>query len=167
MKRIGLFLLATCFAALTFAQSTEGDPANKLKPDLPAFKLLSLDSTKVQTKDALSKDMPTMIIIFSPDCDHCNMLAKELVIHQKKFEDIQIVMGSFFKGLKEIQSFYERNELSKLKHLAIGKDHSYFFASYYKASKFPFTALYNKDQQLIATYELNIDITQIAEIFNK
>jgi len=100
MKRIVLLLLATCFVSLAFAQSTEGDPANKLKPDLPAFKLLSLDSTKVQTKDTLSKDMPIMIIIFSPDCDHCNVLAKALVTQQKKFKDIQIVMGSFFKGLK-------------------------------------------------------------------
>ncbi len=167
MKKFLLFLLSAFLVVLTFGQSTEGDPANKLKPDLPAYKLLSLDSSKVQTKDALSKDMPTIIIIFSPDCDHCNVLAKALVTQQKKFKDIQIVMGSFFKGLKEIKSFYERNELSKLKHLVIGKDHSFFLAGYYKARKFPFAALYNKDQQLIATYELNIDITQMAEIFNK
>ncbi|OSZ77370.1 hypothetical protein CAP36_13310 [Chitinophagaceae bacterium IBVUCB2] len=166
MKRIVLLLLATCFASLAFAQSTEGDPANKLKPDLPAFKLLSLDSTKVQTKEQLAKGKPVMILLFSPDCDHCKQLTESIVANKKKLKDIQVVMSSF-KSLPLIKPFYEATKASEIPNLIIGKDFSWFFSSYYKFQKYPLIALYNKNHQLINTYEYTVDIKQLLDILNK
>lgn len=166
MKRITLFLLSIIFTGAALGQSAEGDPANKLKPDLPAFKLLSLDSAKVQTKELLGKGKPVMILLFSPDCDHCKQLTESIVSNKKKLKDIQVVMSSF-KSLPLIKPFYDATKASEIPNLIIGKDFSWFFSSYYKFQKYPLIALYNKNHQLINTYEYTIDIKQMLDILNK
>lgn len=166
MKHIALYLITIFLTSNLFAQSTEGDPANKLKPDMPAFKLLSLDSSKVQTKELLTKGKPAMVLLFSPDCDHCKQLTESIVANKKKFKNVQVVMSSF-KSLALIKPFYEATKASAIPNLVIGKDYSWFFSSYYKFQKYPLVALYDKEHKLINTFEYNIDIEQMADILNK
>jgi hypothetical protein len=51
-------------------QAPKQEPAYKRFPTIPALELLRPDSTKF-TKDDLKKQN-TLIMYFSPDCDHCN-----------------------------------------------------------------------------------------------
>lgn len=166
MKKYMLSAVLLIASIAVFAQSTEGDPANKLKPGIPSFKLLSLDSTTVHTKEKLAKDKPVMILLFSPDCDHCKHLTEEIVKNKKKFKDVQIIMSSF-KSLALIKPFYNATNAATIPNLVMGKDFSWYFSSYYKFNKYPFAALYNKKHELITTYEYTIDINQLAEILNK
>lgn len=166
MKKYILTIFFSISAVFVFGQSTEGDPANKLKPAIPSFKLLSLDSSTVQTKALLSKDKPVMILLFSPDCDHCKALTEEIVKNKKKFKNIRVIMSSF-KSLALIKPFYEATKASEVPGLLIGKDYSWYFSSYFKFNKYPFVALYNKNHELINTYEYTIDLDQMADILNK
>jgi hypothetical protein len=166
MKKCCLLILLTIITAITFAQSIEGDPANRKKPDIPTFNLLAMDGSIVHVKEKLKKNQPVMIILFDPDCEHCFNFTKELVKNKKKFSNVQVVMGTF-GVLPQIKSFYEKTGLSQLSNLLIGQDSIYFFASFYKLSKYPFAALYNKHQKLVADFEQTLDVKQIAQILNK
>jgi peroxiredoxin len=166
MKKCYLFVLLMITTAITFAQSIEADPVNKQRPYIPAFNLLSLNDSTIHINEKLKKNKAVMIILFDPDCEHCFNFAKELVKNRKKFSNAQVIMSSF-GSLPQIKSFYKKTGLSQLSNLIIGQDNVYFFASFYKISKYPFAALYNNNHKLISAYEQTIDVKQMAQILAK
>ncbi|MBK7884076.1 MAG: redoxin domain-containing protein [Chitinophagaceae bacterium] len=63
-------------------------------PAIPPFTLTKVpDSTKFSKAD-LQKRKATIIMIFSPDCEHCQHEVNELKANINLFKKIQIVMAS-------------------------------------------------------------------------
>src|SRR6202011_1998046 len=118
MKYAFLAIVAvTCCKILT-AQPTAPnqpatDPANAQAPflrfpTLPPFHLLKLDSSTYLTKDDLKKHRRTLIMFFSPDCDHCKHQTEAILEVQDKFKDIEIVMATYqpFEEMKAFNAHY-------------------------------------------------------------
>ena len=61
---------------------------------VPPFNIIKAPDSTRFTKSDLSKKKPTVIIIFSPDCEHCQHETKELTGHIDLFKKAQIVMAS-------------------------------------------------------------------------
>ena len=174
MKKGSLLLLAIISCQFLFAQQpaqTASDPAQseapyKKFPTVPPFHLLKIDSATYLTKDDLKKHRQTMVMFFSPDCDHCKHQTESILSNFKKFKDIEIVMATYqpFSEMKEFNTHYRLFEHPNIK---IGRDEKFFLAPFYKIRNLPYLALYDKKGNLITTFEGTTKVDTLLKAFNQ
>src|ERR1700752_2220082 len=97
MKKAFLVVLAIFCCRILFAQTAKPnqpatDTANAQAPfmrfpTLPPFHLLKLDSTTYLTKEDVKKGHKTIIMYFSPDCEHCKHQTEAILSDFSKFKD--------------------------------------------------------------------------------
>jgi len=153
MNRLTLlsFLVLLSFWAVAQSESTP-EPAFKRFPTVPPIKLLLTDSTTYFTKDDLSKKKAVMIMLFSPDCEHCQHKTQEIIQHIQAFDKVQIVMSTTLPFEKMV-AFYKKYDLKKFSNIVVGKDLGYFLPTFYDIHNLPFLAFYNKKKELISVFE--------------
>ena len=140
-------LLAICYSPIAKSQI------------LPPFEM-ALSSGKVfkASKD-LPKRKPVIVIYFDPDCDHCQKLMNELFKRINTFRNVEIVMITF-KSLSETAAFEKKYATHRYPNVVVGTEGNYFYLrNYYKLVKMPFTALYDRSQNLVYSYreETSVD----------
>src|SRR6516225_667071 len=115
MKKALLIVLVLASSHVLFAQTTPAatppaqEEAPYLKfPTIPPFHLLKLDSASYLTKDDIKKHRRTIVMFFSPDCDHCKHQTESILADFAQFKDIEIVMATYqpFSEMKEFNSHY-------------------------------------------------------------
>ncbi len=155
------------FITISIFSSAQGDstlsPSERFRL-FPQAKFLLSDSVTFFTKAELKKNKPAMMMVFAPDCDHCQHETEEITKNIKKFKDIQIVMSSM-ASITEIKMFIEKYQLSKYENIIVGKDVSYFLPAYYQFHNLPFLAFYDKKQKLINTFSGSMKIEDILKQF--
>jgi thioredoxin-related protein len=124
------------------------------------------DSLTYFTKDALKKKSAVMLMIFNPDCEHCQHETSELIKHIDEFSKIQIVMATMMPFTSMI-SFREKYNLAQYDNIVVGQDIHYFLPSFYKISNLPFLAFYNKKKELISVFEGSMPIENALKELNK
>lgn len=166
MKKLCLLIFTFLFSFSIFSQQEPTEPLYKRFPTPPPFQLLHTDSSTILTDKDMKKNKPVFIMIFSPDCDHCQHHAEEMVNKREQFKDIQIVMAST-QSLAKVKEFYKTYQLDKLENLIIGQDREYILGTYYKMKSLPFLAFYDKKGNLIDVFEGALPIDKVLDIFNK
>ena len=170
MKRV-LIALALILSIYGVQGQTPPMPAqpqpNYLRfPTVPPFRILKVDSSTYFTKDDLKKNRRTIIMFFSPDCEHCKHQTKDILADFSKFKDIEIVMATFqpFNEMKDFYSFYRIADHSNIK---MGRDEKYFLPPYFKMQSLPYIALYDKKGNYITHFEGNQKVDTILNAFNQ
>ena len=166
-----LVFSSTALLAQQPAQQAAPDQASNQAPYLrfptiPPFHLLRLDSTTYLTKEDLKKNRRTIIMYFSPDCDHCKHQTESILQDFSKFKDIEIIMATYqpFEELKEFNTHYRIFEHPNMK---LGRDEKFFLPPFYKIRNLPYLALYDKKGNLITTFEGTQKIDVILAAFDK
>jgi thioredoxin-related protein len=161
-----LFLLILAFTVkLASAQTLPPDsPAYKRFPTVPPFSILQVDSTTF-TKEKL-KHQPTLIMYFSPECDHCKHQWAEMVKRMKELKKYQIVMVTY-QPFEEMVEFYNKQKIAQHPNIKLGRDTKFFLPPYFKIQSLPFQALYDKSGHLITTFEGNVKIDKLLAAFEK
>lgn len=162
MKSVFIVLLALVFCFNVSAQQTQ--PAYIQYKTVPAAKLILADSTGWEMKAKLDKNKPLMIVVFSPECDHCKHETEELIKNIDKFKKIQIVMATPLPVYK-MKEFAEHYQLSKYKNITVGRDYAYILPVYYDIKSLPFHAFYTKDKKLITGFEGSMSVDKILTQF--
>ncbi len=164
---IGLSLLLLISTVISAQKDSTSAPlpAYKSFPGLPPFKLLLTDSTTWFTKDDVTK-RKALIIIFSPDCEHCQHETEELVAHINDFKKTEIIMATPlpFEKMKE---FYGHYDLGRFKNIIVGRDVSYLLPVFYNVKNLPYLAFYDKKGNLIDTFEGSLPMEKVLEKFNQ
>lgn len=160
-----LLLLLVTITGIARAHSQALPPYKQYKT-IPSVRLLSADSTGWELKAKLQKNKPVMMMIFSPECDHCKHETEELIKHMDKFKDIQIVMATPLP-LKEMAAFAAHYKLQKYPNIIVGKDYAFALPAYYGIKNLPFHAFYNSSKQLISGFEGSMSTETILKIFGK
>ena len=167
MKRwILLTIIVFNFQHLQAQTTTDSNqPAYLRFPTIPPFKLLKVDSLTWLTKDDIKKNRRTIIMFFSPSCDHCKHQIQDILAEISKFKDIEIVMATFqpFGEMKEFYSYYRIADHPNIK---IGRDEKYVLPPYYKMQSLPYLALYDKKGNYITHFEGNQKISTILTAFD-
>jgi thioredoxin-related protein len=166
MKKIACTLVIILFFLAGMAQSAPNTdiPPFKRFPTVPPFKILKVDSVTLFTKDQLAAKKPVLLILFSPDCDHCKHETEELIKNIDKFKKIQIVMATPmpFDKMKE---FYTHYDLQRFKNITMGRDISFILPPFFNVRTLPFLAFYDKSGNLIDTFEGSLPIEKVLEKF--
>jgi thioredoxin-related protein len=160
-----LFLLFLSLSSLFgLAQSAPVEPAYKRMPTVPALQLLLGDSATKYTKAEIPKNRPVFIMLFSPDCSHCQKTAEEMIAHKEALKDIHIVMATMHT-ITQMNEFVQKYGLAQLPNLTVGKDIYYILSGFYDIKHLPYMAFYNKKGNLISTIEGGLPIPKVLEIF--
>lgn len=161
-----LFLLGLVFTGIqSSAQADSTTPTYKKFPTVPPLQLTLVDSTSF-SKEKLNKKKATMIMLFSPDCDHCKHETEELIKRMDEFRDVQIIMATPlpFDKMKE---YYQHYGLAKYPNIKMGQDAKFMLPVFFNIKSFPFLAFYNKKQELISVFEGSMPMDQVLAELKK
>ncbi|HUQ96318.1 MAG TPA: redoxin domain-containing protein [Chitinophagaceae bacterium] len=153
-------------AASGFSQSDTLTPPYKRFPHIPPFKLLLGDSTTVFTKDSLQKTKPVLLMLFSPECSHCQHTAEELVQHKAELQGVQIIMATMHT-ITQMNEFSKTYGLAALSNVVLGKDIYFILPPFYSIHNLPYMAFYKANGDLIRTVEGSLPIERVLDVFKK
>jgi thiol-disulfide isomerase/thioredoxin len=161
MKNLIFLLIYSLFSSSLIAQNKEQPPYLK-KPVLPEFRILQKDSLTWTTQKSLKPGKPVMIMLFSPDCEHCQQQMKIIQANKKQLAELQIVMATY-QPMEKMQRFYKDYKIAEFPNIYMGRDMFYFFGPFYMAKSIPFLAIYDKEHKLARVYEGGAKIDKILE----
>ncbi len=123
-------------------------PVFKRFPSIPKFTLIKCPDNSVVTRDDLKKD-PTLVIYFSPTCEHCKKATAELLAHKDELKKKQVLMVSTLP-MNQISDFYYEMHLQAEPEVIVGMDAKYFFPVFYQVQQLPALFVYDKKGQLLS-----------------
>jgi len=174
MKHAFLAVAALAICQFVSAQKLPNQPATDSAnasapfmryPTIPPFRLLKLDSATYLTKDDLRKNRRTMVMYFSPDCEHCKHQTEAILADFKDFKDIEIVMATY-QPFSEMKEFNEHYKIYEHSNILIGRDEQFRLPPFYKIRNLPYLALYDKKGNLITTFEGTQKTDTLINAFN-
>ena len=162
MKKIIIASLALATTLIASAQL----PQKQNSPVVPPFHILKQDSSGYYTNSDIRKHHQTLIMYFSPECEHCKHQTEDLIKDMSKFRNVQIVMATYFP-LNEMKEFYDHYKIATYHNIIMGRDEKYSIPPHYSMHSFPFLALYNKNGKLITVFEGNQKTSTLLDAFKK
>lgn len=133
----------------------------KQYPVIPAFPLTLPDGTVI-TKNDIKKNVPTIVFVFSVDCDHCKHLTEELVKNIDQFKKTQILMITPFQ-VEQMKEYYNQYKIKNYSNIIMASEPTRQIMYFYDMKYFPGIFIYNKKQQLIKNYEGTVKLDQMLE----
>ncbi len=161
-----LFIGFLLSALIGHTQEDISIPPYKRYPTLPPIQLLLGDSVTKYTKENIPEKKPVLVMMFSPDCSHCQHTAEEMYQRKEDLKDIQIVMATILP-LYEMNSFMKKYKLNELENVVAGKDIYFLLPPFYSMKNFPYMALYNKKGNLIMGFEGSMPIEKLITVFKE
>lgn len=151
------YLLIFCMLSLSIQRGVAQHDTTKTTPlyaqyPLPQFSILLTDSVTWYTKNDIPQRKKTIIMLFSPDCEHCKHETELIKKNISHFKGTQIVMVTPMPFQKMLD-YYNHYELHKFKNITVGRDPRFFFSNYFKVRFLPFMAIYDKNFRLLKTFE--------------
>ena len=141
-KRIISVLLAGFVCLSLFAQQTK-----VTKTTIAPFKITLADG-KTYTYKQLDKNKPTILVYFSPTCDHCKHFTEAMLKRKKDLADKQIVMVTYLP-LEQLKPFVDEYHLEDYPNIKVGTEgYSFIVQKYYGVQGFPFVVEYDKSGKL-------------------
>jgi thiol-disulfide isomerase/thioredoxin len=164
MKKIIFFFAILFLCTTAFSQYDTTPPYLKTKV-VPNFLLLSIDSVAF-TQTVLTENKNTIIMLFNPDCGHCQEQLELLLTLPEVTKTTSLILATT-EPLKKIKNFYDKYQLQKYPWIHIGKDPKYFFGVYYKPKTIPVLAFYNKQKQFVYFSQGNVKKKEIIKALKK
>ena len=166
MKKVtllfSLFILSLMTSMTLSAQSNIDPNAPFLKDkNIPKF-TLNLSTGKNFSNTQIPKTRYTCIIIFSPDCSHCQDEATELTKNADKFKNVFFIWNSY-KEMNEIKAFATKYGLDKQSNVVVGRDPEFSIPVFFRPRMTPFVAIYDKGQ-LLKVYEQGVKVPELLKI---
>lgn len=157
-----VILVTTIFSVqLCFSQTDTSMPVYLRFPTIPQFTIYKAsDSTKF-TRDDLEKRKPTVFIIFSPDCEHCQDETKALIANIDKFKHAQIVMVEFLPH-DQMVKFYKDYKIENYPNIIMGRDAKYYLPLFFKVQSLPAIYVYDKKGRFKQAFSGSVSMEKIA-----
>jgi thiol-disulfide isomerase/thioredoxin len=165
MQKLFCVLFVLMIVSISFAQTDSVNaPPYKRFPVVPPFKLLEVDSVSVFSKADLKKNMAVLIILFNPECEHCQHETEEIIKNMDAFRNVQLIMATT-ATVNKMREFYTKNELDKFSNIKVGQDFQYMLPSFFMIRNLPYLAMYSKKRQLLNTFEGAMKIEDLVKVF--
>lgn len=140
-KKITVIFLATCICFSCVAQQNT-------KTGIAPFKI-TLVNGKTYGYNQLKKNTSTVLIYFSPTCDHCKDFTHELMKHENALLHKQVIMITYVP-MEELKPFDSAYHISSKPFCKIGTEgYSFIVRKYYNIERFPYIVIYNKNMKLV------------------
>lgn len=163
MKKTVFTLIAICFGFAALAQTDSSQMYFKV-PTIPAFNLIKMPDSSSFTNNQLQKNMPTVVIFFAPDCEHCQEATKNLTAKIDQLKNVQIVM---IAGMEYsiVKKFYADYKLADYPNITVTRDPLFKLPQYYSVRSIPDVYVYDKKGMYLNHFKSVIPVELIAELF--
>ena len=162
MKQILLFLFLTSITFGAYSQSA----SKKGTLELPEFKIMQTSGVYLQKKD-LPANKPLVVIYFSPNCEHCIALMDQLFPKINEFKKATLLFVTFVIP-QELLPFEKKYNTISHPNIFVGSEGlAYTLKNFYRLEKTPFTALYNKQGKLVASYKKETPVNELLTLLKK
>ncbi len=162
MKNLILILSLTLIALGGYCQKA----VKKSTSEIPVFKIMQTNGAYFQNKD-LPRDKPVVLIYFSPNCDHCIVLMDQLFPKINEFKKATILFVTFVNP-QELLPFEKKYNTSSQPNIFVGSEGlAYTLKNFYRLEKTPFTAVYNKQGKLLASYKKDTPVKEVITMLKK
>jgi thiol-disulfide isomerase/thioredoxin len=149
-KKITLFVVILIFivsviaffALRAYRHTNSKIEKEKLIAHLPNMKVFFSDTVTCN-----SSDLPVIVYHFSPDCEHCQYMAKEIKYNINKFSKTCILMITSAKK-DDATNFMKEYDLDSIKHIHLGFDKNLSFYKIFGSFDIPSFYIYNKEHEL-------------------
>jgi thiol-disulfide isomerase/thioredoxin len=163
MRKTVFTLMAICSIYAALAQTDSSQMYFKV-PTIPAFNLLKVPDSSSFTNNQLQKNIPTVVIFFAPDCDHCQEATKNLTAKMEQLKNVQIVMVAGMEyGI--VKKFYNDYKLADYPNITVTRDPLFKLPQYYKVHTIPDVYVYDKKGKYLQHFKSVIPVELIAELF--
>jgi len=143
------------------------------KPDadigatLVPFNVVTWDE-KMYFDTSLAKDKPLVLVLFNPNCGHCQTSAKEFYKRIPEFKDANILFVTGDKLMGELPGFMKETELLPLpKTFVISADNSDLTKLLFEYKSIPQVMIYNKNKILQKKFYQDINIDSVLYYLNR
>lgn len=128
------------------------------KGKLPPFRMVQANGNVFKAEN-LPMEKPILIIYFSPECEECHSLTREILSHINELQKASVAMITYMP-VETVRQYVIKNKLAVHNNIFVGTEGNFLFVKdYYEIEHFPFMALYNKNGDLIKKYsskEINV-----------
>ena len=156
MKKLS-FIMAIVF--ITACQSS------RKEPHLPFFDLLLSDSTTRLNTAMIPEGKPTILLYFSPDCEHCQHQIASILQAMDSLKAIRfyfITTDSFSR----MKIFCNSYQLNKYPNITLGRDLTSFFPRYFNRPDPPYLVIFDQHKRQKGVFAGATSATQILEFVN-
>jgi thioredoxin-related protein len=145
MKSLIVFVSIIC---LTTINSIQGHcQAGKLPP----FAIMQANG-KIFRAHQLPVGKPIVIVYFSPECDHCDILMKDFLKKEASLREASVVMITHL-AVEKVSKFVKQYGLNKYANVYVGTEGTWLFVkNYYKIVQTPFIALHDRNGNLVKLF---------------
>lgn len=138
--------------------STSSTTPAAIANELPAMHITLLDSTQLSARDLRGK---SMIVMFQPDCDHCQREAKQIQENIDAFKAYQVYFISSATG-EELKKFAREYKLDNYRNIHFGNTTVEEIVSSLGQIDAPSVYIYN-NTKLKQKFNGETDITEITK----
>ena len=162
MKKILFLAFAICIIQFSFSQTDSTKDVYLRFPFIPQFTIYTAPDSIKFTRDDLQKKKPTVFIIFSPDCEHCQQETKALTAEIDRFKNAQIVMIEYLP-YDTMMRFYHEYKIAKHPQIVMGRDNKFFFPLFFNVKSLPAIYVYDKKGKFKQAFSGSVKMEKIAE----
>ncbi|MEO8583634.1 MAG: redoxin domain-containing protein [Flavitalea sp.] len=159
MKTLMFVILSVLALQKGFAQDDQ--PPFKKDKTIPNFEIEKTDKT-IFSSSKLKKNVPVIIMFFSPTCEHCLHQMDEMVKRSNDLKKFQFVLATY-QPEEELVAFNQKYKITKYPNFVTGRDTKYFLPPYYQISNFPFLAYYDKNGKLLGSTEGTVSVDDMLK----
>ena len=161
MKSLFILLIAIGSGYCSYSQLDSTMPVYLRFPVIPQFTIYKAADSSAFKRENLFKKKPTVFIIFSPDCEHCQKETDSLIAHINLFHNAQIVMTTYMAHDLMVK-FYQDYKIAKHHEIIMGRDAKFFFPIFFKVQSLPAIYVYDKKGKFKKAFEGSVNITKVA-----
>ena len=156
-----LLTLLSCMVVLSVAAQSDPNAPYLRDKSFPIFKMVTINGKEITNKD-LPRYKYQMIIIFSPDCPHCEHEATELNKNLDKFKNVLFIWDSY-KDMTAIKNFAVKYNFVGKPNIIIGRDPEFTLPIFFRPTMTPFVAIY-ENNRLIKVFEKGAEPDELIKI---
>jgi thioredoxin-related protein len=157
-------LIIICILSSLFAVAQEDSTKAPFLqfPFIPQFKIFKAPDSSAYTREDLPSKKPVILMIFSPECDHCKHQIENMLKQKQKLEKYQIVMTTWLP-FDAMVKFYNELKIADHPNIVMGRDTKFFFPVHYKLRGLPGIYLYDKKHRLMKNFENTVTVDKLIE----
>lgn len=165
MKKIWL-LTAFLIATYTGMAQQKTDTAAYLhSPALPAFNIELLDGEHQINTGEAPEGKPTVLMFFSPDCEHCKTVTQKLLARMDSLSGVQFYLVTPV-NLNLTRAFANELHLDQYPNIIIGRDYNFYFPTFFHVDHVPYLALYDRKKQFVHLYDGHVKMEELIRVVN-
>ncbi|MCS6904029.1 MAG: redoxin family protein [Bacteroidia bacterium] len=132
---------------------------------LPNFKFNNAINGGAFTKTNLKQGLATIVILFSPDCEHCQQQAKWIREGASKFADnVQFMWVSFESNIELIRNFPNKFLSGVKAPMYFLHDPNLDFDKYFGNSEVPTILVYDSKGQLVKVFRTEVEVEKLLPL---